>query len=274
MLRRLVADRQRGQVRIILHADDFGASDETVRATIECLEDGSLTSASIMPGMPASAEAIAFARAHPRLDFGVHLTLVGDESERAFSAPSEIPALVAPDGRFKSTSKLRLLSLVGAVPVAQIEQEMVRQIEAIAGEGIEVTHVDSHRHMHKLPSFRKALERVLPGFGIRRVRAVQDVYLQRRVASPTYWLGRFWQRRLARAFTTTDHLYMPTSTGDVGWERPLLTAVQCLRGKTLEVGVHPGFDGWRDSERRSLMRFSAMAGDLGVEFVSWRDIHA
>lgn len=259
-------------MRVILHADDFGASDDTVRATIECLESGVLTSASIMPGMPATGKAIDYARAHPQLDFGVHLTFVGDESERPLSPPSNIPALVAQDGRFKPTRELRLRSLFGLLPVAQIEHELSRQIEAIAGEGIEITHVDSHRHMHKLPSFRKALARVLPRFGIRRVRAVQDVYLKRPLGSPTYWLGPSWQRRLARSFVTTDHLYMPTSTRDVDWERPLLAALRRLRGATLEIGVHPGFDGWRDGERRALTAFAGMAGDAGLELVTWKDV--
>ncbi len=259
-------------MRVILHADDFGASDDTVRATIECFEAGLLTSASIMPRMPATPAAIDYARAHPELDFGVHLTFVGDESERPLSPPGDIPALVDSDARFRSTRELRLRSLLGALPVAQIERELTLQIEAIAAEGIDVTHVDSHRHLHKLPSFRKALVRVLPAFGIRRVRAVQDVYLSRPLTSPTYWLGPRWQRRLARSFVTTDHLYMPTSTGDVGWDRPLLAALGRLRGNTLEVGVHPGFDGWRDSERRTLAAFAALAGEAGLELVAWRDV--
>jgi hypothetical protein len=259
-------------MRVILHADDFGASDETVRATIECIEGGALTSASIMPGMPATAKAIAFAREHPELDFGVHLTFVGDGSERPLSPPAEIASLVKPDGRFRSTRELRLRSLLSLLPAAQVELELSRQLEAVADEGVEITHVDSHRHMHKLPSFRKALERVLPRFGIRRVRAVQDVYLRRPLGSPTYWLGPGWQRRLARSFVTTDHLYMPTSTRDVGWERPLVAALRRLRGTTLELGVHPGFDDWRDGERRSLLAFAAMAGDAGLDLVAWRDL--
>ena len=259
-------------MRLILHADDFGTSADTVRATIECFEQGVLTSASIMPGMPATAEATAFARAHPELDFGVHLTFVGDEHERPLSPTDEIPALVAPSGRFRATRNLRVRALFHRLPVEQIERELVRQVEAIRHEGVEVTHVDSHRHLHKLPSFRQALERALPRLGIRRVRAVQDVFLKRPLTSPTYWLGPRWQRRLARAFATTDHFYMPTSAGDTGWERRLAQIAQRLRGRTLEVGVHPGFDSWRDGERTSLVSFAALARDGGHELVAWKDL--
>lgn len=259
-------------MRLILHADDFGTSSDTVRATIECFEQGALTSASIMPGMPATAEAAAYARAHPELDFGVHLTFVGETDARPLSPPEEIPELVSPEGRFRPTRHLRVRALLDRLPEEQIELELVRQIEAVQEAGVEVSHVDSHRHLHKLPSFQKALGRALPRLGIRRVRAVQDVYLKRPLTSPTYWLGPRWQRRLACSFATTDHFYMPTSTGDTRWESRLAEIIRRLRGNTLEVGVHPGFDDWQDGERSSVVRFAALARTEGHELVAWKDI--
>ncbi len=259
-------------MRVLLHADDFGASDSTVDATIACFEHGALTSASIMPGMPAAERAVTFAREHPELDFGVHLTFVGDEDERPLSSPVEIAGLVGEDGRFRATRELRIRSLVYLLPEEQIEREAARQLESVRDAGVAITHVDSHRHMHKLPSFRRALERVLPRFGIQRVRAVQDVFLDRPLRSPTYWLGGRWQRRLRRSFSTTDHMYMPTSATDVGWPQPLLALAEGLSGQTLEVGVHPGFDDWRDAERESVLVFADLARDAGHTLVSWKDI--
>jgi predicted glycoside hydrolase/deacetylase ChbG (UPF0249 family) len=255
-------------MRLILHADDFGSSADTVRATIDCFEREVLTSASIMPRMPATEHAIEFAHAHPELDFGVHLTFVGDDQERPLMPPDQIPALANPTGRFRRTRNLRIRALLRRLPVEQIERELVCQLDAVQGQGIEITHVDSHRHMHKLPSFAEALQRVLPRFGIRRVRAVQDIYLGRPLTSPTYWLGSRWQRRLTRSFVTTDHFYMPTSTSDIGWEHPLLAIAERLDGTTLEVGVHPG----SSEERSALVRFAALARGAGHDFIAWKDI--
>ncbi len=256
-------------MRIVLHADDFGASADTVRATIECFEQGALTSASIMPAMPATAEAVEFARAHPDLDVGVHLTFVGEGDERPLSPPDEIPGLVDEHGRFLATRTIRLRALARRLPVEQIAGEMTAQISAVRDQGVEISHVDSHRHVHKLPSFREALARVLPAFGIERVRAVQDVYLRKPRTSPTYWLGGRWQKALGRAFTTTDHMYMPTSAGDVAWEQPLAEIARELDG-TLEVGVHPGYGDWRDGERTSVLAFAELARRDGHELVSWK----
>jgi predicted glycoside hydrolase/deacetylase ChbG (UPF0249 family) len=259
-------------MRIVLHADDFGASPDTVRATIECFEHGALTSVSVMPAMPAAADALDFALAHPELDIGVHLTFVGEGDERALSPPAEIPGLVDGDGRFLPTRNVRLRALARRVPVDQIGREIAAQIEAVRTRGIEISHVDSHRHLHKLPSFREALVRTLPRFGIHRVRAVQDVFLRRPLRSPTYWLGQRWQRRLASAFTTTDHMYMPTSAGDREWAEPLASLIPGLGGSTLEIGVHPGYGDWRDDERESVLAFAAAARRDGHELVAWREI--
>lgn len=259
-------------MRIVVNADDFGASAETVAATIEAFEEGALTSATIMATMPAADEAIAFARGRPDLSFGVHLTFVGDGNERCAADPGDISGLVDEAGRFPSAKPVRLRALLRRLPVDEIEREISAQLSLVRRSGVEISHVDSHRHLHKLAPFRAALRRVLPGFGIERVRSVQDVYLTRALLGATYWVGSMWRRPLRRSFRTTDHFYMPASTGDLGWADELLRRVDELPGATLEVGVHPGPDGWRADERRCARRLSARAGELGHELVSWRTI--
>jgi predicted glycoside hydrolase/deacetylase ChbG (UPF0249 family) len=259
-------------VRIVVNADDFGSSDETVAATIQSFEEGALTSATIMATMPAAEAALAYARDRPDVSFGVHLTFVGNGDERCAAAPGDIPGLVDEAGRFPPATPVRLRALLRRLPVGQLEREIAAQLSLVRSNGVEISHVDSHRHLHKLAPFRTALRRVLPRFGIERVRTVQDVYLSRPLLGATYWVGPVWRRPLRRSFRTTDHFYMPASTGDLGWADSLLQRVGELPGVTLEVGVHPGFDGWRDDERRSVTSMSAYARELGHELASWREI--
>jgi predicted glycoside hydrolase/deacetylase ChbG (UPF0249 family) len=260
-------------VDIVINADDFGISDDTVDATIECFERGVLASASIMACAPASERALAYARSRPDLSFGVHLVFVGDGDEVPLLEPSSVPGLVDRDGRLASTNVMRLRALLEQVPVPDIELEAAAQIDAVVGAGVPVSHVDSHRHLHKFRPFRDALARVLPRFGITRVRTAQDVYLRRPVTSPTYWLGRRWSRALARAFETTDHFYMPTSAGDVDWHEPLLALLAGLEGATLEVGVHPGTaEDWRRAELSSVVKLAEEAGARGHAVVGWKDV--
>jgi predicted glycoside hydrolase/deacetylase ChbG (UPF0249 family) len=253
-------------VDLILNADDFGASQQTVRETIALFERGALTSATIMPGMPAAQLAVDFARAHPQYSFGVHLTFVTDGVERPLADPAAIPALLGPDGRFLQTSTARRRALLWRLPQDQIEREADAQIAFVRDHGVPVSHVDSHRHMHKLGPFREALRRVLPRFGLARVRNVQDIWLGRPLRSPTFWAGPLWRRALVRSFTTTDHFYMPTGTGDTTWPERLLAAVAPLRG-SLEVGVHPG----RGNEGQSVVAL-AEAGRGRHRLISWSEL--
>ena len=259
-------------MRIVVNADDFGASLETVQATIASFERGALTSATIMVTMPAASEALAFARSHPEHSFGVHLTFVGDGVERPESDPVQIPGLVDDRGFLRSTRSVRLRGLIGTLSVAQIEREVEAQLGLAREHGIPISHVDSHRHLHKLGPFREALRRVLPGFGVTRVRNVQDVFLQRPLRAATYWIGPLWRRRLMSAFMTTEHFYMPASTGDVDWAQQLLSRLEGLDG-SLEVGVHPGLDeDWRREEAASAQAFALGARERGHALVSWGEV--
>jgi predicted glycoside hydrolase/deacetylase ChbG (UPF0249 family) len=258
------------ELQVILNADDFGLSDDTVAATIECFEAGALTSATLMPSMPATAAAVAFAAGRPELGFGVHLTFTADAGHPPLSDPELVPCLVGSDGLFLSAKSIRSKALLGRLVPEQIEREVEAQVRSIAEAGVPVSHVDSHRHVHKFAPFRAALARALPRLGIRRVRSVQDVYLRRSAHSPTYWLGHRWRDRIATAFETTDHFFMPAKD-EPPWADALLAAVARIGG-SLEVGVHPGYDEpWRDRDRLGTLELSRTLGDRAAR-VDWRTL--
>lgn len=262
-------------MRIILNADDFGSANDTVQATIACFEAGALTSASLMARMPASAQALSYAASHKEHSFGVHLTFVSDGVERPLCDPAEVPALLQADGQFMPSNRARVLGMLRRLPVAQIAREMTAQLAFVRDHGVAISHVDSHGHTHKFASFRAALREVLPRFGVRRVRTVQDLYLRPPLKSPTYWLGGYWRRALlwGSGYATTDHFYMPTSAGDGDWTEALLARVGALPGATLEVGVHPGTEEpWRDRERAAILRFAAAARARGHSLIGWREL--
>jgi len=61
--------------RLIVNADDFGLCEGVNRAVKQAHTEGILTSATIMAGMPAAAQAVQLAREMPALGVGVHLNL-------------------------------------------------------------------------------------------------------------------------------------------------------------------------------------------------------
>ena len=259
-------------MRIVVNADDFGLSHDTVRATISAIHAGHVTSATLMPNVPASAEAVAFARVTTGVSFGIHLTFGGDGSERPVASPADVPALIDRTGRLHhNTNRIRLKAILGRLPVPQIEREIAAQVDWVRGHGIDISHVDSHQHLHKYRPFREALVRVLPKLGLRRVRNVQDVYLRRPRMSYTSLLGSRWRTDLMRRFATTDHFYMPASAGDTSWTA--LLRIPELQGSTIEVGVHPGeTEAWRQLESVGAADFAREATASGHGLVTWLEI--
>jgi len=260
-------------VRIIFNADDFGFSNDTVDATIEAFEAGLLTSATIMPAMPATDRACEFAERHPQFSFGVHLTLVGNGEERPVSSPGDIPSLVDGNGRLRPTNHLRARALVGAINETQVALELRAQIEKVRSLGVEPSHIDSHQHLHKYGSVLRVLGQELGSLGINRVRAVQDLYLKRPLLSPTRFLGERWSRDLSSRFASTDHFYMPATAGDEDWRALLPRLAGFSAQATLEIGVHPGrSEDWRRAESEGLRAFVPTALADGHVTATWRDV--
>jgi len=257
-------------MRIVLNADDFGYDADTVRATIDCFEQGALTSATIMANMPETARAIEYAKAHPQFSFGTHLTFVSTGTERPISDPSTVPALCDEQGRFLGFYEIRRRAMKDAIPAEQIERETTAQIARVRDEGVPIAHVDSHQHVHKFTPFLSVLERVLPRFGINRVRTVQDTYLRPKPTSLTYWFGWRWHRRIASHFTTTRHFFMATCLADM---QRMDQLVPKLKGESIEVGVHPGYaETWRETERAGAIAFAQKAKAAGHQLVPWNGI--
>jgi chitin disaccharide deacetylase len=265
-------------MNIILNADDFGYSEDTVEATIELFGQRALSSASIMPKMPATELAVRFVRQHPEFSFGIHLTFITDSVERPVTNAAELPSLTTQLGTFRRTNDIRLRALLGFLSEDEIVAELNAQIRLIVDWGVNVSHVDSHKHVHKLGLFQNALRRALPIFNIKCVRNVQNIYLKRAYASPTYWLGKFVARSLSNTFVTTDAFFMPTGAElGPGWPQLLLarlSALEKLSGcRTLEIGLHPGFhEEWRREEHDVARRLSQDLVTAGHRLISWHQL--
>jgi predicted glycoside hydrolase/deacetylase ChbG (UPF0249 family) len=123
-----------------------------------------------MAKMPATARAIDYAKSHPQFSVGVHLTYTSDGPETPMSEPKDIHEL-APNGRFMETLQVRVMPILNKIPIDQIERETIAQITFLRDQGVKISHVDSHCHVHKFGPFIRALRNVLPSFGITKVRS-------------------------------------------------------------------------------------------------------
>ncbi|MBK5296944.1 MAG: polysaccharide deacetylase family protein [Vicinamibacteria bacterium] len=128
---------------LIVNGDDVGVSHAANQATIDSLERGLMTSATIMIPAPWFPEIARYAREHPRADFGVHLVHTSEWTGIKWgpvAGRTVVPGLVDPQGYLWPDIE-RVYS--NATP-EQAAVEARAQIRKALDAGIDVTHLDSH----------------------------------------------------------------------------------------------------------------------------------
>ena len=128
---------------LILHGDDLGVAHSVNVASLDALDRGAITSASVMMPTPWVTEVAAYAKSHPDADIGLHLTLTSEwETYRWGSVESKdkVPSLLDADGTFPSD----VPPVVARAKAAEVERELRAQVERALAMGIHPTHLDSH----------------------------------------------------------------------------------------------------------------------------------
>ncbi len=134
---------------LIINADDFGLLPEVNQGIIECFEAGSITSTTLMVNTEGAPDAVELAQKHPALGVGLHFNLT---QGKPISSPLEIPSLVDDSGHFHSRSRFEKKMILGKISLPDLKREFVAQFDRFNDWGLEMTHIDSHHHIHVFPS--------------------------------------------------------------------------------------------------------------------------
>ncbi len=128
---------------IIVHADDIGMSHSVNMASIEALKHNMVTSGSIMVPCPWFPEIADYAKQHPELDLGIHLTLTSEWKYlrwRPVAPIDKVPGLLDEQGFMWKSERQTAMK---ATP-QEIETELRAQIDRALAFGIKPTHLDTH----------------------------------------------------------------------------------------------------------------------------------
>ncbi len=235
-----------------MNADDFGLTAGVNRAIVELHGVGLVTSTSLMARANATDEAIDFARSTPTLGIGCHLVLVDGAP---VLPPDQIPSLVdSRTGHFPSSLATFLWRLfTGRIRSAEIEAEVSAQIDFLQQRGVQLTHIDTHKHLHILPAVLRPVLRAARARGIRAIRNPFEPEWAIRATDGAPWLriaqvgGLRWLEPVCRrilneeGFDTTSGTIAVAGTGVLDAET-LRSLLQSLPAGTWELVTHPGYN--------------------------------
>ncbi len=238
-------ERRNAARRLIVCADDFGLDPAVNKAVEEAHRHGILSTASLMVGAPAAADAVARARRLPGLCVGLHLVLVDG---RPVLPAAAITALIGDDGQF-DRNMMRAGFRFFLVPQArrQLAREIRAQFEAFRATGLGLDHVNVHKHMHLHPSVAALIVAIGRDYGMKAVRVPAEPVAQlrrafpnERYSAPLYrpWTLRL-RRRLRRAgLVVNDHVFGLAWSGGMTEERVLRLLPHLPEGLS-ELYFHP-----------------------------------
>lgn len=134
---------------LILCADDFGLSDGISATIAELAAMRRLSAVSCMAVLPDwRRQARRLRGLGVELAVGLHLVLTDE-------APLGAMRAFAPDGRMPQVDPLTRRATLGAVPLAEVADEVHRQFDAFEAEwGRPPDFVDGHQHVHMLRGIR------------------------------------------------------------------------------------------------------------------------
>lgn len=239
--------------RLIVNADDLGYDPAVNEGIVLAMRSGVVSSSTLMVNLPHSAHGATLARGLP---VGLHLNL-----SRGSPLSARFPASLLRDGAFEET-------LVSSLPADIVAEEAAAQL-ARAEEllGAPPTHVDVHRHLHRVGAVLEGLGRVAAARGL-----------------PVRALDAGMRAGLRRAgVQTTDH-FVGEAGGEAYWtEQRFADTVAALDAGVTELMCHPGYPPRETRTSYALQRAVELATltsaasrkalqEAGVTLVSFADL--
>lgn len=155
-------------IRVIINADDLGKSSEVNEAIGKALDARVITSSTIMANSTTWGEVHSIVDSNPQASFGVHLNLT---EGRALTSNPVLRVAGIVDENNVFTKNVRNLPSYSDELLEAIKNEWDAQLDKVINtEGINVSHIDGHHHIHTFYPFRFILIDLLKKYGITKVR--------------------------------------------------------------------------------------------------------
>ncbi|WP_408954454.1 chitin disaccharide deacetylase [Natroniella sp. ANB-PHB2] len=247
--------------KVIINADDFGLHSSCNQGIIKALTEGVVSSTTLMINLLGAEEAIKLAQQKGIRQMGLHLNLTYG---RPISLAKEIPSLVTEEGEFYN----QLAELLENEKVEEVKCELRRQIEKFLETDLELTHLDSHHHIHLNPGFKEVVAELAREYELpvrHPNKEVKEYFKQVGVVTTDCFFGDFY--------------------GAGATLKNLKQQIESFSAGTIEIMCHPGLaddklketSSYNDSRVRELKiltsnELTEWFKNKGVEIISFAEL--
>lgn len=144
--------------KLIVNADDFGYSEAVNLGIVSAFQKGIVRSTTLMANMPAAEQAAALLQENPGLGCGIHMTLSCYKP-----VLTGLKTIVDEQGMFYRRITPEVLA---TFDLEEVYQEFCAQIEKAKALGVQISHLDSHHHVHTLEGLEPVIKRILDKYNL------------------------------------------------------------------------------------------------------------
>lgn len=145
--------------KIIINADDFGYLPSVNYGIIDAYKNGPVSSTTIMANMPGFNHAVDLAKDNPGLAIGLHLTISTGQPLTKINQ-----GFLDERGYFKRRSAYFNYEeesiLVPWMNSLEVYREWKAQIDRALEAGLNISHLDSHHHIHFHRDFKPIAKKI------------------------------------------------------------------------------------------------------------------
>jgi predicted glycoside hydrolase/deacetylase ChbG (UPF0249 family) len=218
---------------LFLNADDFGLNSSVNKAIIELFDRKIINSTTIMANMPGFEEAIHLAHAHGITEkVGAHLVLT--EGIPLTNEIKNIDYLFHGKEVFKKPFKNSLFMMKRTTKEI-IYKELEQQIKKIKSHGINISHLDTHHHVHEVYGITKLLLQLKKEHKIPFIRILNNLNQNTKRYKLIY-------RYLINSYLKSDSANNSDFFGSQSDFLSYLSKNSFVKLKKIEIMVHPDYD--------------------------------
>lgn len=233
------------QKKLILNADDYGWDKDATAGILNLVANNKIQNVSVLANHCTVAELQNIQPYQSSVSIGLHVCLNAGAPVLKTSSSS----IQDESGAFYSSKELFVKALTGKVVYKDVYNEINAQYTLLNDAGIEVSHADSHQHLHQYPFLSSMITQALHQVGIKKIRNCMpySIYDARRIIVAGFCAST---KKNLRRFSSPDVLITDFTNKHFSYDSQVPELLQRLNTssyQTIEWMCHPALADREDS---------------------------